>query len=174
MTVNFSIRPLEKGEWELLRKIRLEALQSHSGVYGSTYAREKEYTPTEWQDWLSQKGKCTFGLFDGDKLIGLTGIYTDRNDPDGKTAVLAASYIKPEYRGRGLSGLLYKTRLDWVRTQPQFEKIVVSHRADNEASRRANQAFGFRPVGTRSKTWPDGIEAEEILYELKRGEFKPG
>ena len=93
-------------------------------------------------------------------------MFTHRGDPSGETAILAMSFIEAEYRGKGLSRLMYQARLDWVRAQSQFKRVVVSHRESNEASRRANQAFDFQYVGRESRTWPDGVAEVEVHYEL--------
>jgi RimJ/RimL family protein N-acetyltransferase len=106
-------------------------------------------------------------LFNGQRLVGITATFTWQGDPSGQTAVLAMSFIRPEYRGRGLSRLLYDARLDWIRTQPQFKRVVVSHRASNEVSRRANQRHGFHPIGRSQRIWPDGAIEDEIWYELR-------
>ena len=123
--------------------------------------------PEQWQETIRGQSHQAFGLFDGHRLIGMVASFTWRNDPTGQTAVLAMSFILPENRGRGLSRLLYEARLDWIRAQPQFTRVVVSHRASNEASRRANQRHGFRLTGREPHTWPDGTTEDEIWYELR-------
>jgi len=105
-------------------------------------------------------------LFDEKKLIGITATFTWRGDKTGATALLAMSYIDPGYRGRGLSRMLYEARLNWIAAQPQFRKVIVGHRASNEASRRANQRFGFVKIDRAARTWPDGAVEDEITYEL--------
>jgi len=77
------------------------------------------------------------------------------------------SYILPQYRGRGLSRKFYETRLAWIRNHPKFKRIIVSHRASNEASRRANQKHGFVQTERSSHIWPDGQIEDEVFYELK-------
>jgi RimJ/RimL family protein N-acetyltransferase len=77
------------------------------------------------------------------------------------------SFIIPEYRGRGLSQLLYEARLNWIRARSQFRRVVVYHRESNESSRRANQRFGFSVLQRASRKWPDGATEDEVLYELK-------
>ncbi|MGZ9097214.1 MAG: GNAT family N-acetyltransferase [Micavibrio sp.] len=165
--MKITIRPLQSSEWVLLQEIRLKALKTNPQVFSSSYETEKNLSPDEWKSWLTQDNKCVFGLFDQQKIIGLTSIFTLRDDPTGQTALLATSYIEPEYRGQGLSRMFYEARLGWVKTQPQFRKIVVSHRESNEASRRANQSFGFQYIGRRPHIWPDGVSEDEIMYELK-------
>ena len=108
-----------------------------------------------------------FGLFDGARLIGITAAFTWRDDPSGETVLLAMSFIIPEYRGRGLSQLLYKARLNWIRAHSQFRRVVIYHRESNEISRRANQRFGFSVLQRASRKWPDDATEDEVLYELK-------
>jgi RimJ/RimL family protein N-acetyltransferase len=165
-----TIRALDPAEWQAFRDFRLHALKTAPGVFGSSYETEVDRTAEEWQDGVRGPGHQVFGLFDGEEMIGITAALTWRDDPSGKSAVLAMSFIQPEYRGRGLSKLLYEARLDWIRARRQFKRVVVSHRESNEASRRANQRHGFGPTGRKSKVWPDGTTEDEVLYELRLGE----
>jgi RimJ/RimL family protein N-acetyltransferase len=80
------------------------------------------------------------------------------------------SYLLPEYRGRGLSSAFYEARLAWLRERPRYTSVVVSHRQSNEPSRRANQRFGFVPVGSVPTQWPDGTVEDEATYELRLGD----
>ncbi|HEY1727903.1 MAG TPA: GNAT family N-acetyltransferase [Candidatus Baltobacteraceae bacterium] len=155
-------------EWEPFRAMRLHALQSEPGVFLMSYAKESAQTDDEWRELLrGDEKKQVFGLFDGERLVGITAAFTWRLDPSEKTAVFAMSYIAPEYRKRGFSRLLYNARLDWVRAHAQVEKIVVSHRVSNEISAKANRPFGFEFVRTESKNWPDGTTEDELVYELR-------
>jgi len=162
-----TIRPLDTSDWAAFRDIRLKALESEPGVFASSYEREVGREESGWRELVTGDDKHqVFGLFDASKLIGITAVFTHRDDPSGATAILAMSFIEPDYRGRGLSRLLYQARLDWVRTRPQFKRVVVGHRESNETSRRANQAFGFQYVGREPHTWPDGVTEDELIYEL--------
>ncbi len=161
------IRPLVAQDWESFSTLRLQALQECPGVYGSSYEAEVQHTPDEWRDWLSGQGKCVFGLYAGDDLIGITGVFTSRHDPSGCTGVMAASYIKPACRGRGLSAMLYKARIDWAIGHAPWKKLCVAHREGNEASRRANQKWGFVYTETDMEMiWPDGAKVARLDYEL--------
>jgi RimJ/RimL family protein N-acetyltransferase len=164
---HFNLRALGPDDWEVFREMRLCALQHHQGVFGDNYDESRQRPDEYWHETLNGQGKGVFGLFDGQKIIGITAIFTDREDPSGQTAVLAMSYILPEYRGHKLSRLLYTARIDWAKDQPQLTRIVVSHRESNEASRRANQAFGFKYIGSKEKVWPDGITENQCLYEMR-------
>ncbi|MCB9987817.1 MAG: GNAT family N-acetyltransferase [Rhodospirillales bacterium] len=170
---NISIRALGEGDWQIFRDLRLKALQTDSAVFSSTYEQEKDNDENDWKSWFAE-GKRVFGLFDGKRMIGLTGVFTRREDQSGRTGIMAASYIEKEYRGYGLSRLLYEARLDWARQYRQWDRLVISHRKSNEVSRRANQAFGFKYTGSALKNWPDGKQEEEMKYELDLNELRKG
>jgi GNAT superfamily N-acetyltransferase len=158
-----NLRLATQYDWEAVRAIRLEALQSEPGVFGSSYARESLYDEAQWRAWSAGPGKAIFLLYDGESLIGITGVLAHRDDPS--TAMCIASYLKPAYRGQKLSRLFYQARLDWAREQG-FTRLVVGHRAANLPSLYANQAFGFQETHREQHTWHDGTEEQEIYYEL--------
>ena len=120
----------------------------------------------DWRGWLTSADGAIFGLFGGGKIIGMTGIAIDRNDPTKKQALLWGSWLEPGFRGKGLSDMMYRARIEWARAHPTCEKIVVSHRASNEASKRANQKHGFVFTHKTPKEWPDGGIEDDIFYEL--------
>jgi GNAT superfamily N-acetyltransferase len=117
-----SLRPLQRSEWEILRELRLHALKTDPRVFSSSYELEADRSPQEWQDTIEGPDHQVFGLFKDDRLIGITACFAWREDPSGETAVLAMSFIVPEHRGQGLSHVLYKGRLEWIRTHPQFRR----------------------------------------------------
>jgi RimJ/RimL family protein N-acetyltransferase len=160
------VRPLDLGDWAELRRVRLEALRSEPGAFHSNYAREAAHADNDWRDLIVAPSQRLFGLFVGGALVGISAVFTDRNDPSGRTALFGMSYIQPDYRGRGYAALLHRARLDWTRTQPQFRIIRVSHRASNAASGRAIVRSGFACVGRETRVWPDGVAEDELLYEM--------
>jgi RimJ/RimL family protein N-acetyltransferase len=162
----FTVRALLPAEWERFRDLRLRALKMHPGFYAMTYEQSVRIEPERWQALLDGDGKRIFGLFQSDELIGITAVFTHRDDPTGQTGMLAMSFIVPEYRGRGLSHLLYKARIEWAQEQKHFIRLITSHREGNEPSRRANQAFHFKLTTKSQITWPDGANDAEWGYVL--------
>ena len=163
---DISIRALDPDEWRMLRDFRLHALRSAPHAFALSHDACAAWTEGTWRAEISAPTHQIFGLFDGEKLIGITAAFTWRGDPTGQTALLAMSYIEPDYRGRGLSNTLYDARLAWIRSCRRFRVARVSHRASNEASRRANQRHGFVKRGSEPFTWPDGTVEDEVHYEL--------
>ena len=160
------IRALGPEDWEAFRDLRLIALKTDPTHFGSTYEREVEFDEETWRDRVSRQGKEMFGLYDGERMIGLTGIITDPELDEGHTAILVASFLLPEYRGRGLSAMLFEARFAWARAQQHITKILTYVRTSNTPSKRAIEGHGFTEINRFDRTWPDGTGGEQIDYEL--------
>jgi RimJ/RimL family protein N-acetyltransferase len=162
-----ALRELVAADWRALRDVRLHALRTEVGLFFSTYEAEASHSDAQWLTLASgDEQHQLFGLFDGDRLVGMTGVFVDRDDPSGHTAALGMSYIRPEYRGRGFAAMFYEARLAWARARPHFARAVVGHRRSNTASRRLIERFGFRWTRTRLNHWADGTDEEHVGYEL--------
>ena len=160
----YSLSRFSSDQWKAYKAIRLEALQTNPEMFGSNFAKESQYSEQEWRAPLQSDQRAMFALYDGEEIIGVTGIVLKKED-DSK-AVLIASFIKPEYRGQGLSKLFYQARIDWAR-EKGCESVIVAHRDGNEKSKAANQSFGFEYTHTEETIWPDGVSAGQLNYRLK-------
>lgn len=168
MTNNISIRQWSEHDWQIFKAIRLEAVSKHGNFFGASLDVESAYDEARWKERLSNTyNGAVFGLYDGDTAIGLTGIYRDWHGREG-AAMLCMSYIREEYRGQGLSDLLYKARIDWAKAQGDIHTIMVGHREGNDASRAANQRWGFVFVKVEDDhSYGNGDKAKNYVYELK-------
>jgi RimJ/RimL family protein N-acetyltransferase len=165
--MDVTIKQLAEADWLAFSQIRLKALLTDPKVFGSNYELESKSTEAEWRERLQATRNAIFMVYENDDPIGVTAVGIDREDPTGKTALLWGTWLAPAARRKGLSELLYKTRIDWARQQPAVEKIVVSHRESNLASKKANQKHGFVFTHIEEKTWTDGGIEDEVFYELK-------
>jgi RimJ/RimL family protein N-acetyltransferase len=160
------IRQIKEFDWAELRTIRLLALQSDPAVFGSNYAKESQMTESDWRGWLATNDSGIFLIDVDGKPLGMAGIAIDRTDPTKKRALLWGSWLAPAQRGKGYSHLFYEARITWAKNHPTCEKIIVSHRASNLASKHANQKHSFVWTHNKQKTWPDGTTEDECCYEL--------
>jgi RimJ/RimL family protein N-acetyltransferase len=161
---NYILRRFLPEEWEAYRDIRLEALQISPEMFGSNYAKESQYTKEDWLGAVDNPHRAMFGLYLNKNIVGVTGVAFVKEDHS--QAVLIASFICPEYRGKGLSKLFYEARLDWARDMG-CNSIVVSHREDNNPSKGANQSFGFKYTHSDSREWSDGKNLSQLYYILE-------
>ena len=165
--MSITIRRLTEDDWLAFSQIRLKALQTDPTVFGSNYERESKMPEADWRSRLQAKDNAIFLISENETPIGMTCVSIDRDDATNKTALFWGSWLAPQVRGKGLSELMYQTRINWAREQPTVEKIIVSHRASNLASKYANCKHGFVMTHTNEKVWTDGATEDEIFYELK-------
>jgi len=149
----------------MFRELRLLALKSAPGMFESTYEQAAARSEADWRALLAGELQQIFGMFDGNKLIGIAGVFTSRDDP--ATAHLVMDFIAPEYRGKGLWQLMYAARLDWVRGRKAFRRAIVAARESNAPSLGAMRAAGFTETRRETHTWPDGATEDEIWFELR-------
>lgn len=161
------IKRLTEEDWLAFSQVRLKALQTDPKVFGSNYERESQMTEAEWRSRLQAKDNAIFLIYEGETPVGMTCVSIDRDDVTGKTALFWGSWLAPHVRRKGLSKLMYQSRINWAKEQPTVERIIVSHRASNLASKNANQKHGFVNTHKNEKVWTDGATEDEIFYELK-------
>lgn len=158
------IRPFHIEEWEEIKQIRLAALRDTPQFFAGTLEQALQKTEEDWKSHTNNPKNCVFGLFDGEAVIGCTGVFTSRENPEH--CVFGFTYLKPEYRGQGLSKLMYEARIDWAKNQLHLKKALIGHRESNETSKRAMVRHGFQRVGVEDTVWPDGVSECEHKYEL--------
>jgi RimJ/RimL family protein N-acetyltransferase len=162
---DFTIRQFTPEDWQNYRDIRLEALKKHP-AYFSPSRDETKFTEADWKERLGNKNAASFGLFSEDKVIGLTGIVREGNNPEATTAHLVSSYIREEYRRSGLSRLFFEARIKWARDQGNIRALLLEHRDDNLPSQKAHQKFGFQLIDSNDQAWPDGAFRPSLKYQL--------
>lgn len=165
MDTSIQLRRLTENDWEVFRAIRLEALQTNPSVFLKSYDVESTQPAAYWQDTLQTQDYAVFALYDGDTVIGLTGAFRSRDDAQD-TINFGMSFLRPTYRGRGLSTLFYAARIHWARAQNGVKYIHISHRAGNDASRSAILKFGFSLSNTGTIDYPDGTQDTTYRYHL--------
>jgi RimJ/RimL family protein N-acetyltransferase len=148
--------------------MRIEAVTDHSHVFLSNYDAASAYPDEHWTKMLEDRNNVAiFGLYKTNDAIGMTGAFRVREQPD--TVNFGMSYIRPAYRGLGLSDLFYKARIEWAKSLDGIARIEVGHRDSNEASRRAIQSHGFVLISQEMTKFGNGETAAHSTYELKVG-----
>jgi GNAT superfamily N-acetyltransferase len=162
--VAIELRRFSPDDWQTYKSIRLEALRAEPQFFGASYAFESTLSDEDWKARLLNPLCAVWGLYDSDECIGLTGIMQDREDPTA--AFMIASFMRSEYRRKGLSALYYKARIDWASEQG-YKLVYVAHRRGNLVSRSANQKFGFTYSHSKDVLWPDGTTDQSLCYKLE-------
>lgn len=103
-------------------------------------------------------------------LVGLSGI-EDVNLVHG-TGV-APLWVADRARHHGVGLIMRALVLDLAFNQLGLHRILSMHRADNEASRRVNEACGLKPEGTLREAWRDsGRRVDVSVYGILAAEWR--
>jgi phosphinothricin acetyltransferase len=75
------------------------------------------------------------------------------------------TFLVPDWRGRGVGRLLFKTTETFAKAAG-YSKMIVQVRASNEPAKAFYRRLGFRAVGRLARQVRiDGVEVDEILME---------
>src|SRR4051794_20409987 len=108
--MSVAVRQATVDDWEVVRDIRLAALQDAPFAFGSTYARERDFDEETWRGRLSNPDGPTFLAFEGDQAVGIDGVFTENGD-----RILVAMWVAPEARRGGVGAALTEAVCQWAR-----------------------------------------------------------
>ena len=148
------VRALSADEWRTWRDIRLRSLADAPEAFGSTLARERDYTEHDWSRWLT--GISVLATVDG-VPAALGGGFRVR---DGWMQVVAM-WTDPAYRRRGLAMQI----LDVVVTAARAEgrRLVLDVAQGNSAARNVYERYGFVATGESEPIRPDTADMADLM-----------
>jgi RimJ/RimL family protein N-acetyltransferase len=142
-------RMLEKEDAEAYQNLRLRSLQEHPEAFGASFTEEAETALEEIGQQLTARlpDNGMMGIFLKDELVGITSINRHPRPKTQHRAYLGAMYVLPEYRGQGLARFLLRDALDYIKTRPGVEDVVLAVTAGNAAARKIYVDMGFKTWG---------------------------
>jgi ribosomal protein S18 acetylase RimI-like enzyme len=146
-------------------EVRLQALQESPWAFGSTYAREREFTDAEWQArlerWNGLRGVGYLAM-DGGIGCGIAGALV--GEKDSTHAQLVSMWTAPAHRRKGIGCLLVEQVVGWAveRGVIVLQLMVTSK---NESATRFYEELGFTRTG-RVEPYPH--DPAMVEYEMAR------
>jgi|SRR6185369_2891630 len=169
---NVEIRPFKIEDWQMVRDLRLEALQGDPQAFGSSYEREAARSEEEWLAKYSRAtGENPSDLFaiavENEKAVGMAGAYRKE---DG-TYTIVSVYISPDFRGKGLSSRILEGILRQIDARPDARVLELKVNTEQESAVRLYKRFGFEITETlKDQEMGDGEKHDEYLMrkEIRR------
>jgi ribosomal protein S18 acetylase RimI-like enzyme len=162
---NFMITPvpITPRNAVLFKSVRLQALQESPRAYGSTYARESQFSDEEWlkriERWNGENG-IGFLAMDLASPCGMAGALLDDIYPS--QAQLVSMWTAPGHRRLGVGRLLVNGVLSWARGRGA-ETLTLMVTSGNEAALRFYEQLGFVQTG---RTEPYANDSDWFKYEM--------
>ena len=136
------IRRASEDDWQLVRDVRLAALQDAPFAFGSTYERERAFGEATWRERLRNPENPTFLAFDTGKPVGIDGIFTT----DDGARLLVAMWAAPTERRKGVGASLTRAVIDWVAARGET-RLLLGVAEDNTPAARLYESLGFEFTG---------------------------
>lgn len=144
-----NVRRLMEQDAERLWHFRLRALQLAPPAFGEAAEEHRQSTVEQTAGRLRQGGELsvTFGAFEGEKLIGMVGVFRLNTIKRRHKAAIWGMFVEEEHRGLGAGRLLLEEAIRAAREMPEVRAVGLSVITTNEAARRLYLRAGFRPWG---------------------------
>lgn len=137
----------------IYKAVRLRALQDTPAAFGSTYARESQFTDADWQQRAANL--CTphsigYLAYDHDNYCGIAVSFLNQQNP--QHAELMSMWVAPEQRRNNTGRLLVDAIVAWARSAGAHTlQLMVTSK--NLAAIAFYQRLGFTPTG-RTEPYP--------------------
>lgn len=162
------IRKLIKEDAEGYKKLRLEAVQNKPEAFASSYEEEQGNSADFYANRFASVLSAEFGAFENGAVVGTVTLIKDAKRKLKHRAMIAAMYVKPEYRGKRAGRKLIEAALDEARSDPGVEQVTLSVESGNEPAKRLYASFGFTVYGVEKRALKIGDnyydEDHMILY----------
>jgi ribosomal protein S18 acetylase RimI-like enzyme len=160
-----STRPIGPEDWQVWRRLRLDALRTDPEMYGSTYAGTlAKDTEEYWRGILSSEGVCVIAEDADHNAVGMARVFPLPIDGESLPHIISV-WVDPAARGRGAGGAVIEACLDWVRCERSASAVRLNVKKSNAVARRVYERAGFSVVG------PDPEDPSEFV--MQRGS-EPG
>ncbi len=147
------------------KEVRLRALQDTPSAFGSTYARESQFSAADWHQRAANL--CTprsigYLAHHNNDYCGIAVSFLNQQDP--QHAELMSMWVAPDHRRTGAGRLLVDAIESWARTcgAHTFQLMVTS---SNLAAISFYQRLGFIRTG-RTEPYPN--DPAILEYEMSK------
>jgi ribosomal protein S18 acetylase RimI-like enzyme len=147
------------------KTVRLRALQDTPSAFGSTYARESQFTEADWH--VRAANLCTphsigYLVYHQDEYCGIAAGFLDKEVP--QNADLVSMWVAPNHRRTGTGKLLVNAIESWVRLCAAHTlRLMVTN--NNLAAMSFYMRLRFTITG-RTEPYPN--DPNLIEYEMSK------
>jgi ribosomal protein S18 acetylase RimI-like enzyme len=160
-----TLKPITATPIADFRSVRLRALADSPLAFGSTHAKESQFTEADWNrrvlQWNSEQSTAFLAWDDSDSC-GIVACFLDVDHPT--QAHLVSMWVAPTHRKLGVGRLLVNHMIDWARSRNAMTlHLMVTSCNDN--AMRFYERLGFARTG---KTEPYPNDPALVEYEMVR------
>jgi len=156
------VKKLGEDDWETYRDIRLEALKNDPSAFGSCYSEEEKFPENKWRERI----KNALFAMDGKKAVGTIVVFFENYNNLKHIAHIYGVYVKPDYRGKGVSKMLMGAALENIKSNKEIIKVKLEVNAKQKPAYELYKKYGFKKIGiTKKELKVDNKFYDEVLME---------
>lgn len=168
-----NVRKFISDEWAVYKDLRLRSLSDSPDAFGKTFAEEQKRSDDEWSNRLLSGVQSDVDIpliaeVNG-QPVGLAWGRIEEHRPD--TANLYQMWVAPNYRSKGIGGLLLENVIAWAEFKNvSYLELGVKFR--ESPALRLYKRYGFLPAGKPEKSRPSSdLQYQKMRLEIKKGTF---
>ncbi len=157
---------LGPSDWQDLKALRLEALQSDPAAFSSTYAETLTRPEQSWTDRLANPAGITLMARHGERPIGMVGALFGTDEGDERVAIVVSMFVHPAHRGQGVGRSLLLALIEEIAVRPGIEIIRLWVNPAQELALRLYRSLGFRVANRAELPAPiDDDDPHELIMQ---------
>lgn len=161
MSDALTIRPLVASDWDVVRAIYREGIDSGDATF--------ETNVPEWETWdAARLGVGRIVAVEDGRIAGFAALSPTSKRPVYAGVAEVMVYVAERARGRGIGGVLMRALVE-ASEESGIWTLQASIFPENEASIRAHLRVGFREVGRRERIaqFHDGRWRDTVVLERR-------
>ncbi|KVL48611.1 GNAT family N-acetyltransferase [Burkholderia territorii] len=151
--MTITTRLLDAADAARFQTVRLRAVDTAPTSFLPTLAEEAAVPIDEFATRITPTHeRAVFGAFDGDTLVGITGVRRDARAKIAHKATIWGVFVDPAYRGRGIAQSLLDNATAHAEQAWQCKQLMLCVNAVNGAAERLYASQGFVRFGTEPRS----------------------
>lgn len=158
------VRPLNPGDAQAYRHLRLQALRECPTAFSASYEDEVGRSIEEIAARSAPAGDGSvrrLGIFEGEELAGSVALIRSLRAKLCHCAELAGMYVAPSMRRRGCGRALLLAAIAQARALDGLRQLKLGVNAANAAAKALYRSAGFERYGTE----PDALNIDGVFYD---------